>query len=73
VSYDPKIDRFLKSIGEQPVGTLDSLVEQKLYQHILQSLGNQPAVAERRQRVAELRRQAIRNAECAIGLIKERG
>ncbi len=73
VSYDPKIERFLESIGEQPVGTLDSLSEQTLYQHILQVLGRQPEIEERRRRVAELRRQAVRNAERAIELIKKRG
>jgi len=73
VSYDPKIDRFLESIGEQPVGTLDSLIEKDLYRHILQSLRNQPASSDRRRRVAELRCQAIRNAECAVRLINKKG
>lgn len=71
VSYDPKIDRFLESLGEQSAGSLDSLTEQNLYQHIIQSMGNQPAMEERRRRLSELRRQAVRNAERAIELMRK--
>ena len=73
VSYDPKIDRFLETLGEKPVGTLDSLTEENLFGRIQQVLGGKPADEARRQRVGELRKQALYNAERAIGLIRKKG
>ena len=69
VSYDPKIDRFLETLAETPVGTLESLTAESLFVRIEQSLADQSARQRRRQRVDELRRQALFNAERAIGLI----
>jgi polysaccharide pyruvyl transferase CsaB len=31
ISYDPKIDRFLDSIGEKPLGTLDNVTSEKIF------------------------------------------
>ena len=73
VSYDPKIDRFLETLGEKPVGTLDSLTEENLLGRIQQVLSGKPADEARRQRVGELRKQALYNAERAIGLIRKKG
>ena len=72
VSYDPKIDRFLETLAETPVGTLESLTAESLFVRIEQSLADQSARQRRRQRVDELRRQALFNAERAIGLIRKK-
>ena len=73
VSYDPKIDRFLETLAETPVGNLESLTAESLFARIEQSLADQPARQRRRQRVDELRRQALFNAERAIGLVGKKG
>ena len=73
VSYDPKIDRFLETLAETPVGNLESLTAESLFTRIEQSLADQPARQRRRQRVDELRRQALSNAERAIDLVEKKG
>lgn len=69
VSYDPKIDRFLETLGERHAGTLDCLTAEGLLERILLAKNDTPAVARRRQRVEELREQAFRNARCAMELL----
>ncbi len=73
VSYDPKIDRFLATLAEAPVGNLESLTAESLYDRVEQSLSDSAAAGRRRQRVEELRRQALYNAEQAIGLLGKKG
>jgi polysaccharide pyruvyl transferase CsaB len=73
VSYDPKIDRFLETLGEKPVGSLDSLTGESLFARVQQSLADRSAKEQRRQRVSELRQQALFNAERAIELIRKKG
>lgn len=73
VSYDPKIDRFLETLGEKPVGSLDSLTGDSLFARVQQSLADRSAKEQRRQRVGELRQQALFNAERAIDLIRKKG
>jgi polysaccharide pyruvyl transferase CsaB len=73
VSYDPKIDRFLETLGEQHAGTLGELSTEELVARILQVLADQAAIERRRLRVAALRGQALANAHCAMNLIGKRG
>ena len=70
---DPKIDRFLATLAEAPVGNLESLTAESLYDRVEQSLSDSAAAGRRRQRVEELRRQALYNAEQAIGLLGKKG
>lgn len=71
ISYDPKIDRYLESIGEIPAGSLVDLDEQELYSRILQGLGDSIAMRRRQEKLQELRQLAIQNAEWAISLIHQ--
>ncbi len=74
VSYDPKIDRFLETIGESHAGTLEALTVENLLARIHEARDDKTAAERRRQRVGELREQALRNARYAMELIeKKRG
>lgn len=73
ISYDPKIDRFLNTLGDQHVGTLqnitvDSLLAKvrALWPEIRQP--NRP----REERMNALHRQAFKNAELALALVENR-
>lgn len=73
VSYDPKIDRFLETVGERPAGSLETLSADVLTDRILQVLGDRDSAGRRRQRVGELREQALRNARIALALAAKKG
>ena len=72
VSYDPKIDRFLETFGECHAGTLDELAAEVLMERILLTKSDASAVIRRRERLAELREQAIGNARCAMGILTQK-
>ncbi|MDU4959283.1 MAG: polysaccharide pyruvyl transferase CsaB [Sporomusaceae bacterium] len=66
VSYDPKIERFLESIGESAAGTLDTVEADCLLRLAKQLLaGKQGARTE----VESLRQQAFHSAELAMALL----
>ncbi len=70
ISYDPKIDRFLSSIGELPAGELSSITEEALLAAIRRKWEEREQ--ERRKNpelLRELRDLAVRNAELALELI----
>lgn len=66
VSYDPKIDRFLATLGEHNAGTLESVATDDLLDRIKLAHEDAAAKADRCQRVRELREQALRNAHFAL-------
>ena len=66
VSYDPKIDRFLETLGESHAGTLETLTSEGLMERILLARNDAPTAARRQQRVEELRSQALQNARYAM-------
>lgn len=73
ISYDPKIDRFLECLGEQPVGTLKSITVETLIATVKELW------AERRrpkrpweERMNGLHEKAFRSAELALELIGKR-
>ena len=73
ISYDPKIDRFLKSIDEDAAGNLQSITPEELMQQI--QLKWQDKENYRRanlERMAKLRLLAGSNAEMALELINSR-
>jgi polysaccharide pyruvyl transferase WcaK-like protein len=59
ISYDPKIDRFLDSIGEQPAGKLDTLTAPVLLAAVREKWEHRRAIL------------AARNAELAIELLEK--
>ncbi|WP_371372047.1 polysaccharide pyruvyl transferase CsaB [Sporomusa aerivorans] len=73
ISYDPKIDRFLETIGERHVGTLKTVTAESLMARIRQLwTERKQAGREREERINVLRNKAFQNAELALSLIKER-
>jgi polysaccharide pyruvyl transferase CsaB len=73
VSYDPKIDRFLETLGESPAGTLETISSEGLMERILQVKNDSVTAVRLQKRVKELRAQALRNARCAMDLLEKKG
>ena len=70
VSYDPKIDRFLSSIGEKPVGSLDTVTADELMAEIRRKWNDKAVFRKRNaELLGKLRDLAARNAELALQLI----
>lgn len=73
ISYDPKIDRFLESVGDRHAGTLKSVTTDGVMGKIRQMW---PAATNagqvQNERISILREKAFRNAELAIELITAR-
>ena len=71
ISYDPKIDRFLDSIGEEPVGRLDSVSSDMILRAARMKLN-----CESKLRGSELFKnlhdKAIENARLAVELLNRR-
>lgn len=73
VSYDPKIDRFLSSIGEESAGTIEAVTEEALMQKIAEKWAERETFAKKNKSLmATLRERAARNAELAASLMKAR-
>lgn len=74
VSYDPKIDRFLETIGERHAGTLQSVSTDTLLQKIREMWSTTSGNADksREERLGSLRSKAFHNAELALELIEKR-
>ncbi len=72
ISYDPKIDRFLQTIGERHVGTLKTVTADSLMAKVrdLWAERKQPN-REREERINTLRGKAFHNAELALSLMKK--
>lgn len=68
VSYDPKIERFLESIGQQTAGTLNDMNVDGLYKRV-KECWPKPGGTCQNEQVRHLRDEAFRNAELAIGLL----
>jgi polysaccharide pyruvyl transferase CsaB len=74
LSYDPKIDRFLESIGETPVGDLTRITVESLMGQVREKWNDK---ANHRKLntdlMAGLRMAASHNAELALELARQRG
>lgn len=73
VSYDPKIDRFLETLGERHVGTLQNVTVDSITSRV-EALWPEISRAnrQREERINLLRDKAFRNAELALSLIENR-
>ena len=72
ISYDPKIDRFLASIGERPAGRLEAITVDDLMQDIRRRWQDKETFQQKNAPLmARLRDLAAKNAELALELIKE--
>lgn len=71
VSYDPKIERFLHSLGQAAAGTLKDVSVDKLVSEVTNSLANHEQIKKSlAQRMQILRNDAFHNAELAVELIR---
>ncbi len=70
ISYDPKIDRFLDSIGEKPVDNLDNVKAEKIVAAVVSKLGDK-TIKRDSNLLKELHDKARQNAELAVKLMKK--
>ena len=68
ISYDPKIERFLDSVGQTAAGTLQDITVDSLYSRVMAEW-SQIGHRKLNEQVRELRQRAFRSAELAIGLM----
>lgn len=73
ISYDPKVDRFLETLGERHIGTTESVTLDAMLGKVraLWPAISRPNKA-REERISVLRSKAFRNAELALTLIDDR-
>ena len=74
LSYDPKIDRFLETLGETPAGALSDVTADSLLAKVraVWPPGNDRPARQRDERIGDLRQKAFKNAELALALIEDR-
>jgi len=73
LSYDPKIDRFMESMGDKPAGTLQDVNLDELVSKV-RTLWPEISCPnkQREESIGALRKKAFYNAELALGLIESR-
>ena len=72
LSYDPKVDRFLNSIGEKTAGNLENVTAGKIMRQFIDKWQNKEEIRLiNRQRLAELRALASSNAEMALDVLQK--
>lgn len=73
VSYDPKVDRFLETIGERHVGTLQNVTVGAIMEKVEALLGEGGLKSKRIriEKINALRDKACYNAELALELIRK--
>lgn len=74
ISYDPKIDHFLKRLGCEPVGRSEALDPDRLKSEIAKLLdGGRAWVTEHEALIAELKREAALPARRIVEYLRHRG
>lgn len=68
ISYDPKVDRFLDSIGEKPLGNLSEITAEKIFLETIKKLDANNFHDE--SLLKKLRELAVQNARLAVELLK---
>lgn len=68
ISYDPKIERFLDSIGEKPLGNLQTVTAEKIFDSTIKKLDAKNFHDE--SLLKDLRELALKNARLALELLK---
>lgn len=70
ISYDPKVDRFLESVGEKAVGTVEDVDFEALMAEIHTKWQDKAAFSEQNEQLFDdLRQLAMHNAELAYSLM----
>ncbi len=67
VSYDPKVDRFVNSMGGKAVGKIETVQAETMCQAATEAWDNKPV--EQTEKINSLREQARRNIRRAIDLL----
>lgn len=70
ISYDPKIERFLDSVGEKPLGTLESVTAEKIFDGVISKLSTEK-IFQNESQLKNLRELAWKNARLALELINK--
>ena len=70
ISYDPKIERFLDSIGEKPLGDLDNVTAEKIFNATIKKLDAKNFHDE--SLLKNLRELALKNARLALELLHKK-
>lgn len=71
LSYDPKVDRFLESVGEEAVGTLEDVQLDVLMEKIRSKWQSRADFGQQNEELFDnLRQLAMQNAELACGVMK---
>ena len=74
ISYDPKVDRFLRSIGEKPVNDLQDITTASVLKEVRRKwAARHEFTAANADLLAQMRSLAARNAELAMGLVRGKG
>ena len=68
ISYDPKIERFLDSINEKPLGKLQDITADKIFAETVKRLGAGKNFRNE-SRFANLRELSLKNAKLAFELL----
>ncbi|MDR3349567.1 MAG: polysaccharide pyruvyl transferase CsaB [Acidaminococcales bacterium] len=69
LSYDPKIDAFLESIGGQPAGDLARVTAEKIMDEARRAIADKSLAARRHELLGDLRAGAMKNAHLAVELL----
>lgn len=69
ITYDPKITNFLKMIGEEPVGDLDSVKAESIIERASTLLDQGKLPSSTLARVRTLREESLQNAHIALGML----
>lgn len=73
ISYDPKVDRFLHSINENPACCLEDAATNCIFQQFAEKWNMREQIKERNSKyLSKLRTAASSNAEMALNLIKNK-
>ncbi len=70
ISYDPKIISFLHMIGQDPIGTMDNLDGNTLYERAAELLNSTASYESSFQRIDEMESASKNNATIALSLLK---
>jgi len=71
ISYDPKIERFLDSIGEKPLGNMANITAQEIFDATLKKLSEDREFRDDTL-LKELNALARKNAKLAVELVKSK-
>lgn len=74
VSYDPKIDRFLETLGDRHAGTLKNITVENIMARVREIWGETRHPSQKKiEHMNILRERAFRNAELALELARRKG